>query len=63
MNYDYGRQEMDTAQDLVVRAGRKADPSIHDDYDYIVYYIRACGTRAITSCACAYNDIFPSELF
>ena len=33
MNYGYGPQEMDTAQDLVVRAGRRADPPIHDAYD------------------------------
>ena len=32
MNYGYGPQEMDTAQDLVVRAGRRADPPIHDAY-------------------------------
>ena len=34
MNYGYGPQEMDTAQDLVVRAGRRADPPIHDAYAY-----------------------------
>ena len=32
MNYGYGPQEMGTAQDLVVRAGRRADPPIHDAY-------------------------------
>ena len=32
MNYGYGPQEMDTAQNLVVRAGRRADPPIHDAY-------------------------------
>ena len=32
MNYGYGPQEMDTAQDLVVRASRRADPPIHDAY-------------------------------
>ena len=34
MNYGYGPQEMDTAQDLVVRAGRRADPPIHDAYGH-----------------------------
>ena len=33
MNYGYGPQEMDTAQNLVVRAGRRADPPIHDAYE------------------------------
>ena len=36
MNYGYGPQEMDTAQDLVVRAGRRADPPIHDAYGPMV---------------------------
>ena len=34
MNYGYGPQEMDTAQDLVVRADRRADPPIHDAYGH-----------------------------
>ena len=34
MNYGYGPQEMDTAQDLVVRAGRRADPPIYDACAY-----------------------------
>ena len=37
MNYGYGPQEMDTTQDLVVRAGRRADPPIHDAYAYSTY--------------------------
>ena len=36
MNYGHGPQEMDTAQDLVVQAGRRADPPIHDAYDMFV---------------------------
>ena len=32
MNYGYGPQEMDTAQDLVVRACRRAEPPIYDSY-------------------------------
>ena len=32
MNYGYGPQEMDKAQNLVVRAGRRADPPIYDAY-------------------------------
>ena len=42
MNYGYGPQEMDTAQDLVVRAGRRADPPIHDAYAHNQYesYLR-----------------------
>ena len=35
MKYGYGPQEMHTAQNLVVRAGRRADPPIHDAYGYI----------------------------
>ena len=37
MNYGYGPQEMDTAQDLVVRAGRRADPPIHDAYAHGIF--------------------------
>ena len=39
MNYGYGPQEMDTAQNLVVRAGRRADPPIYDAYGSDVYII------------------------
>ena len=41
MNYGYGPQEMDTAQDLVVRAGRRADPPIYDACvcKYIYIYV------------------------
>ena len=40
MNYGYDPQEMDTAQDLVVRAGRRADPPIHDAYAHRQYLIQ-----------------------
>ena len=39
MNNGYGPQEMDTAQDLIVRAGRRADPPIHDAYVCIYLFI------------------------
>ncbi len=32
MIYGYGPQEMGTAQNLVVRVGRRADPPIYDAY-------------------------------
>ena len=48
MNYGYGPQEMDTAQNLVVRAGRRADPPIHDAYDHFI--IPRLGQTALNKC-------------
>ena len=47
MNYGYGPQEMDTAQDLVVRVGRRADPPIHDAYAHNVFQVRLYQSKEV----------------
>ena len=47
MNYGYGPQEMDTAQDLVVRAGRRVDPPNHDAYVHGYNFYGSNGPKVI----------------